>query len=110
MTHALSDEHGAAGELAGDLFMLLTERADLRAWRTLPDTWQAGRLWVQPGEHQLRLSALGGESEVLGVFDLQPGETMFVVARTLGRRLFAYPVGGTPVVVPADDSAGEESQ
>ncbi len=110
MTHALSDEHGAVGELAGDLFMLLTERADLRAWRTLPDTWQAGRLWVQPGEHQLRLSALGGESKVLGVFDLQPGETMFVVARTLGRRLFAYPVGGTPVVVPADDSAGEESQ
>jgi len=100
MTDALEDEHGVGGRLAGDLFMFLTERADLRAWRTLPDTWQAGRLWVQPGEHQLRLSALGGESRVLGVYDLQPGETMFVVARTLGSRLFAYPVGGTPVAPP----------
>jgi uncharacterized protein len=99
----LQKEHGAAGALVGDLFNVLTERADLRAWRTLPDTWQAARLFLEPGAHELTLTADGGERVYLGAFELEPGETMFVLARTLGTRLYVYPIGGRPVFLgPAD--------
>ncbi len=96
-TRALEDEHGTAGRIAGDLFTFFSERADLRAWQTLPDTWQAARLYVEAGDHRLRLEAPGGESIDLGTFALDPGETMFVFARTIGQRVYAHPVGGVRV-------------
>lgn len=94
----LAKEHGDVGALAGDLFNLLTEQADLRAWRTLPDTWQAARLFLDPGAHELTLTARGGEQVYLGAFELEPGETMFVLARTLDTRLYAHAIGGQPVL------------
>jgi hypothetical protein len=81
----------------GDAFGLITERADLRAWQTLPAEWHAARLFVPPGTSDLRLEALGGEAVALGAFDLEPGETLLIFARSLEERLYAHVIGGTPV-------------
>ena len=97
LTQALGDDHGVAGWLAGDLFNILTERADLRFWQTLPDSWQAARLFVAPGQHTLQLEAGPAGTASLGSFRLQPGETMFVLARTIDQRLFVHTLGGDPV-------------
>lgn len=94
MAQALGEKHGGWAALAGNVFTLLTERADLRAWQTLPDTWQAARVFLPAGEHRLVLQARGGEREELGTFGLEPGETMFVFARTIGTRLVCHPIGG----------------
>lgn len=93
----LGDEYGEGARLVGNLFTILSERADLRSWQTLPDTWQAARLFVPPGVHTLELTAIGGERLRLGSFELEPGETMVVIARSVGPRLFAHPIGGRPV-------------
>lgn len=97
LTENLGEEHGDAGRVIGSLFSVLTERADLRAWRTLPDTWQGARLFLAPGAHELSLAAAGGHQVALGSFELEPGETMFVLVRTLGQHLYAHPIGGRPV-------------
>ena len=97
LSQRAEEEYGLGGRIAGDLFTFLTERADLRSWRTLPDTWQAARLFVPPGAHRLTLDAIGGDSVDLGSFELEPGETMLVFARSLGARLFAHPIGGRPL-------------
>ncbi|MDF1798321.1 MAG: hypothetical protein P1V81_04025 [Planctomycetota bacterium] len=99
LTKALSEDHGILGRVAGDLFSAISERADLRFWQTLPDSWQAGRLFLEPGTHDLRLDAGPAGSANLGSFDLQPGETMFVIARTVDLQLFAHAVGGSPVAI-----------
>ena len=78
-------------------FTLVTERADLRSWQTLPDTWQAARVFLPPGAHEIHVTALGGEAKTLGSFELEQGETMFIIARTIETRLYAYPVGGRGV-------------
>jgi len=91
----LADEHGVAGAVIGDLFNILSERADLRAWTTLPDTWQVARLFVPPGQIRLTLSGSGADRVALGEFHLEAGETMFVLARTLGRTIYAHAVGGS---------------
>jgi hypothetical protein len=101
LTKHLEDDTGGIGQLIGVLFTVITEHADLRAWQTLPDTWQAARIFLEPGRHEMQLCAEGGESKSLGTFELQAGETMFVFARTIETRLFAYPVGGRRV----DDTA-----
>jgi hypothetical protein len=51
-------------------------------------------MWVAPGEHEIALEAVGGENTMLGTFKLEPGETMFILVRTLGPRLYAHTVGG----------------
>lgn len=94
MTKKLADEHGSAGFVIGSLFSALTERADLRAWTTLPDTWQAARLLVEPGQVDLTLRAVGGQFQDLGVFELEPGETLFLLARTVGATLHVHSIGG----------------
>lgn len=98
LTKKLEDDHGVLGRLAGDLFTAATERADLRFWQTLPDTWQAARLFVSPGEHGLTLEAGPAGSIDLGRFKLEPGETMFVLARTVDDQLYAHAIGGQPLM------------
>jgi hypothetical protein len=105
LTQHLQKEAGVLGRIAGDVFAIVSERADLRAWQTLPDTWQAARVWLPPGGHEIRVSAVGGESCSLGTFELDRGETMFVLARTVGCRLYAYPVGGRRLAATAVPAA-----
>jgi len=103
LTQKLEKDHQLLGRLVGDVFTLLTERADLRSWSTLPDTWQAARAFVPSGTSPLRLEAIGGETHALGSFELEPGETMFILARTVGGRLYVHVVGGHPLRAPGPD-------
>ncbi len=105
LTRELEKKHGSLGFLAGQLFQMATERADLRSWLTLPSTWQAARLFPQPGITTIRLRAVGGESIELGTFDLAPGETIFVLARNLGPRLHAHVLGGSQVDQSPDEAS-----
>lgn len=93
LSRQLQKDNGVGGAILGALFVLATERADLRAWQTLPDTWQAARVFVSPGTHSLWLSA-GMQRRTLGSIDLQPGETAFLFVRTLDEEVHAHLVGG----------------
>ncbi len=97
LTKQLEDDHGILGRLVGDVFSSATERADLRFWQTLPDTYQAARMFVDPGEHGLELQAGPAGTASLGRFQLEPGETLVILARTVDYQLFANVIGGTPV-------------
>ena len=103
LTAQLGDQYEVWGWFAGNLFTLMSERADLRSWSTLPDTWQAGRAFLVPGVHELILTAIGGETARLGRFELEPGETMFVIVRTMGRRVYAHVLGGRAMPAEAPD-------
>jgi uncharacterized protein len=97
LTKQLEDEWDLGGRIIGDVFAIATERADQRAWQTLPAAWHAARLFVPPGAHALSLEALGGQRVELGAFELEEGETLVILARTLEGRLYAHAIGGTPV-------------
>ena len=92
-------EAGYAAEGLGEA--AATERADVRSWLTLPDSWHGARLFLAPGVHELALEAAGGQGTGLGTYELEPGETLVVIARTLGTRLYAYPIGGRRVDLPS---------
>ncbi len=105
LTSYLTKEWGSWGVLVGNIFALLTERADLRSWHTLPDTWQAARIFVTPGVTRLTIEAVGGDTHELAPIEIRPGETVFVFARSAGTRLFTNVVGGRRVAdgsVPAE--------
>jgi hypothetical protein len=97
LTKELKNEFGTWGEVIGDIFSVASERADLRCWLTLPNSWQVARAYVTPGRHELALSAIGGGSESLGAFELDKGEVMFIFARSVGTSLYAHPFGGRRV-------------
>jgi hypothetical protein len=101
LTQQLEDQHGTFGRILGDVFSLVTEHADLRCWQTLPSAWHAARVFLPPGLHELSLEAVGGENLGLGSFELGQGETMFVIARTIGPRVHAHVLGGGTPPEPA---------
>lgn len=94
--------------VAGGLFQLLSERADLRCWQTLPSSWQAARIAVPAGKHRLALEAVGGERLELGERELAPGEYAFVIARSVDRHLWAHVVGGRAIDAAADAAEASE--
>jgi hypothetical protein len=110
LTKKLQKKWDAGGRVLGDVLSLVTEVPDLRAWLTLPDSWHAARLFVPPGQHRFRLEAIGGEAEDLGAFELDPGEVMFVFARTLGTRLYVHTIGGSPVDEAGAAGASQATQ
>ncbi len=97
LTQKLEAELGLGGRALGEVFAIASERADLRGWQTLPDTWQACRMFVPPGAHRLTLEAVGGARSHLGTFALEEGETMLILARTVQGRLYAHAIGGQPL-------------
>ena len=88
--------------VAVDLFTIATERADLRAWRTLPQRWVGARAFLPPGESvELSLATDDGAPVPLGTFRLERGETMFILARALRSGLTAHVIGGERLEEPA---------
>ncbi len=73
---SLSREHGAGGALVGTLFAGMTERADLRAWSTLPKEIQAGGIFVPEQVRQVRIQTVPGGVET--VLDIPWGARLVV--------------------------------
>jgi hypothetical protein len=90
-------EAEVAGWLAGlavGVYNIASEQADLRAWLTLPQSFQATRAFVPPGDYPARVELLGSGGGVLNVVDLgtvhvEKGKLSILVARSVGTNLYA---------------------
>ncbi|UVJ44204.1 hypothetical protein NVV94_00880 [Pseudomonas sp. LS1212] len=89
----INDVNPLAG-LAVGLASAITEGADTRTWRTLPDDTQVVRLRIKQGEHQLSLPSNLGGTQVKIRID-RPYQV--VALRVIGNQVFA---GGPAVQVP----------
>jgi hypothetical protein len=74
--------------VAGTVFTEVSEQADLRSWRTLPDRVLIGRAMLPPGKHVLQAQFLTGGTNVVGTRDLgevevAAGQTRFLILHTL---------------------------
>ncbi|OGQ36588.1 MAG: hypothetical protein A3F16_05860 [Deltaproteobacteria bacterium RIFCSPHIGHO2_12_FULL_43_9] len=78
-------------KLLGDvalLTMLMTERADLRQWSTLPESFQIARIPLKSGRHRIRIEALDRVGEITGEkwesvnIVIKPGRKTFITWRT----------------------------
>ena len=84
---------GWAAGLAVGVYNVVSEQADLRAWLTLPESFQAARVYLPAGDYPARVELLskgGGllASADLGVVHVQRGKLGFVLARSVGASLF----------------------
>ncbi len=125
---ALRNNAGRDGWLAGAAFSVgmsiwnvVSEQADLRAWRTLPQTLQATRVYVPAGTYPARLVLVGrggGKlAEVdLGTITVAAGKHRMINARSLGARLFAqvpaepYDGRGAPAGAAREDLRRPDAQ
>ena len=95
------NDNRAAGNLGGlaagltvGVYNYVSEQADLRAWLTLPQTFQAVRAWAPPGTYEARVELCDAGGHVLntanlGTVTIRPRSLQFVTARSLDRSLFA---------------------
>ncbi|MGE0712016.1 MAG: COG3014 family protein [Planctomycetota bacterium] len=79
--------------VSASVWNVVSEQADLRCWRTLPQTLQATRLYLPPGDYPARLVLLGKGGAQLGAQDLgtvriAAGKHRMIDARALGRRAY----------------------
>jgi hypothetical protein len=90
-------EAEAAGWLAGlavGVYNIASEQADLRAWLSLPQTFQATRVFLRPGDYPARVELLGSAGGVLSAADLgtvhvEAGKLSVLFARSVGTNLYA---------------------
>jgi hypothetical protein len=68
---------GDAALLAGSLYNIYSEQADIRSWQTLPGEVRIARLRVLPGVYQFYLN-----NDFLGEYDLQEGQKKMLIHRT----------------------------
>lgn len=78
--------------LAVGLVSIITEGADERTWRTLPDSTRIARLRLEKGEHQL---SLGGQPVQVKVAQ----DYQVIVLRTVGSQVFT--AGAATLVAPS---------
>lgn len=82
----LGQHLGALGQLAGNLMNVATERADLRAWSTLPSNTQIARFEVKPGTHHLQISGNGTVSDTIQV-NATANQTVFVYVNDVNNKI-----------------------
>ena len=79
------------GLIVGSLakaWAVASEEADKRTWRTLPDEIQIARLWVPPGEYELRTRYIGRDAAHIGrdivkIVTIRGGQTKLFSERVL---------------------------
>lgn len=84
------NQGGAAADwfqFFGTLYSLISERADLRSWQTLPDQIRMARLILEPGEYECKLENFNESGSNSGEFDfkkilLLPGQKIFLFIQT----------------------------
>jgi hypothetical protein len=74
------------------LYAMITERADLRSWNTLPQNAQVMRMGIVPGRHVLTLTHRGTGARAVCEVEVRPGGRTFVKAVRTGGRLSACSV------------------
>ena len=85
----------AGGQLVGILVgavakavAVASEEADKRNWRTLPDEIHIGRMWLPPGEYQVKIDSVDRNGAGIGresvhTVALEAGRTTLIVRRVL---------------------------
>ncbi|MEZ6185136.1 MAG: hypothetical protein R3F62_09030 [Planctomycetota bacterium] len=80
---------------------VISEQADLRCWRTLPQTYQVARVYLPEGAYPCKIDLVGGGSYDLGTLVVEGGKHRMINARSLQRKLYWH--------VPAVPYDGVES-
>ncbi len=63
-------------KILGSIFNMVSERADLRSWQTLPAQIRIGRLILEPGEYDVSIAGAN-----TGNINLKAGEKKFFIVR-----------------------------
>jgi uncharacterized protein len=85
MTRSAGPLAGAIAGLAGAVYQIASERADLRGWYSLPDRIQVATIDLAAGAHRIEIERAGTSSgrEAIDVV-VHPGRTSLVFARGFG--------------------------
>lgn len=82
----LGNQLGPLGQLAGTLMNFASERADLRAWSTLPSNTQISRFELKPGHHTLQVLGKNAKSDVVKL-DVKANQTLFVYVNDVNDKI-----------------------
>ncbi len=87
LTRGLEKKQGEVAGILANVFTAATEKADTRAWITLPNTIQIARVVVEPGMHDVVIECYGpggGRIDTIAFEDVEveAGEVRFLSHRT----------------------------
>jgi hypothetical protein len=79
---------GLLAVILARIFVLATEEADIRSWRTLPGEIQMARLWIPAGSYSVMVNAVDHQGRVVKSpkteqLDFQNGEVRFLLQQHL---------------------------
>ena len=91
-TKIAQDEAGATGGLAGSVYGVLSENADLRSWLTLPSNIQVGRFSIPEGSQRIVLKQSGlGINEAIEITP-ESGQMVLLQVIHYNNNLYINPI------------------
>jgi hypothetical protein len=101
-----SEGLGLLAWIAGNVYTIASEQADLRSWQTLPDKILIGRVLLPPGKHRVQVEYTTGGSGVVSTQDL--GE---IELRAGQSRIFTlHSLDHAAIPAPSPEAGEEESE
>ncbi|MEG0132189.1 MAG: hypothetical protein RR677_12040 [Acinetobacter sp.] len=83
----LGNHLGAFGQLAGNIYNTATEKADVRAWNTLPSNAQVARLFLTAGTHTIQLQNSYANQSIN--IEVKPNQTTFIRSIETNQQIIA---------------------
>lgn len=90
--HVSEKEGGALGSVLANIYNIITERADLRSWLTLPRSLQATRFSAPIGKHTLNLQHNQSGANFQYEVAVKPNSTTLLYVVTIGQRFYVRSV------------------
>lgn len=103
----VGNRFGFLGQLAANAYNTASDKADLRAWSTLPSNAQVGRFYLPAGTHQLTIKDGGVEQNISVDVAVNQTTILHVMdsGSVLDARVFPITIGGGAVAQPNTPTA-----
>jgi hypothetical protein len=85
--HRSEKEGGALGSIVANIYNIITERADLRSWLSLPGSMQTSRIPVLAGNYSIMLRDAGTGAQVETSVLVEAGRKTILYVVSTGQRL-----------------------
>jgi hypothetical protein len=83
----ISKKGGSLASMVTTIYNVVSEKADLRSWLTVPFSIQAGQMKLPPGRHLLNLELVGGAGNTQIEVEIKAGRNHILDVRSIGSRI-----------------------
>ena len=86
----MSKQKGSLASMVATIYNIVSEKADLRSWLTLPLSIQVGQMRLPPGRNIINMDLINGAGNLQTEIEIKPGKYHILDVRSIGSRIVSH--------------------